>query len=95
MNNQSFFVTSDWVSVLSKTSRVSWRIYLCSIRSKCKASTFQRHLIIRFSTYRQSYYPDSQNIKQNLYQVFNIFMTSLPIMWYVMYDYAYMKEDKE
>ena len=75
MNNLSFFVTSDWVSVLSKTSRVSRRIYLCSIRSKCKASTFQRHLIIRFSTYHQSYYPDSQNMKKKLYQVFQCFET--------------------
>jgi phospholipid-transporting ATPase len=28
-----------------------------------------------------------------IYQVYNIFMTSLPIVWYTMYDYASGKED--
>jgi hypothetical protein len=28
------------------------------------------------------------------YQFYNIFMTSLPIVWFTMYDYAKGKEDK-
>lgn len=28
-----------------------------------------------------------------IYQIYNVFMTSLPIVWFTMYDYKYTKED--
>lgn len=30
-----------------------------------------------------------------IYQLFNITMTSLPIVWYSMFDYEYLKDDDE